>query len=367
MDSQNPYQPDYAVAPGEIVDEHREAAAMTQAELGRRIGFSTKHVNRLLAGHEPVTPDTALKLEAVFGLPARVWLALEARYREHLAREADEQALTAEEHWLSEVPHRDLAKLGWIPSRQKGAALVRSLRAFFEVGSLDYLPTVWQDTQAAYRKTAAFRSHEWAMLAWLAQGEREADRIRCQPFDGVALRAALPEIKALSRLPGIEFVDPLVERCADFGIALVFLAAPRGARVSGAARWLDKDRALIQLSLRYKTDDHLWFTFFHEIGHVLLHGKRDEFIDFEKSSGQGGQEKEADEFAARQLVDPAAMTRLIASGDFSPRAVQAFAAAQDVAPGIVVGQLQHRGVVPYRSVLSKLKTSFRWTHETGTG
>ncbi|NLC60470.1 MAG: HigA family addiction module antidote protein [Gammaproteobacteria bacterium] len=366
MDNQNHYQPDYTVAPGEIIEEHREASGMTQAELAQRLGFSTKHVNRLLRGHEPVTPETALKLEAVFGLPARVWLALESRYREHLAREADEEALASEEHWLSEVPHRDLARLGWIPPRQKGAALVRSLRAFFGVGSLDYLPCVWRGTQAAYRKTEAFRSHEWAMLAWLAQGEREAERVRCQPFDAAALRAALPGIKALSRLPGTEFVEPLVERCARVGVALVFVAAPGGARVSGATRWLDKDRALVQLSLRYKTDDHLWFTLFHEFGHVLLHGKREEFIDFEKRIDQTVQEKEADEFAARQLVDPAAMTRFIVAGDFSPTAVQGFAAEQSVAPGIVVGQLQHRKVVPYRSVLSKLKKSFRWQHETAS-
>lgn len=363
MDSQNQYQPDYAVVPGSIVDEHREAAGMTQSELAQRLGFSTKHVNRLLGGLEPVTPETALKLEAVFGLPARVWLALESRYREHLARTADEESLVAEEHWLAQVPHRDLAKLGWIPSKQKGAILVRSLRTFFGVASLDYLPRVWQETQAAYRKTEAFQSHEWAMLAWLAQGERNAERIRCQPFDASALRAALPGIKALSRMPGTEFLEPLVARCAEFGIALVFLAAPKGARVSGATRWLDKDRALVQLSFRYKTDDHLWFTLFHEFGHVLLHGKRSEFIDFEHETDRTDQEREADEFATRQLVAPAEMTRFIAYGDFSPAAVQSFAAEQGIAPGIVVGQLQHRGVVPFRSVLSKLKTSFRWANE----
>lgn len=365
MDNQNQYQPDYAIAPGAVVDEHREAAGMTQMELAQRMGFSTKHVNRLLGGQEPVTPETALKLEAVFGLPARVWLTLESRYREHIARIADEESLGGEEHWLAQVPCRDLAKLGWIRPGQKGGELIRALRAFFGVASLDFLPNVWKNTQAAYRKTEAFQSHEWAMLAWLAEGERRAERIRCATFDAGALRAALPEIKTLSRLQGIDFVEPLVARCASVGIALVFLAAPAGARVCGATRWLDKDRALIQLSLRYKTDDHLWFTLFHEFGHVLLHGKREQFIDFERSQDKSEQEHEADEFAARQLVAPQDMGRFIAARDFSPAAVRIFAEAQGVAPGIVVGQLQHRGEVPFRSVLSKLKTSFRWTHEAG--
>lgn len=364
MNSRNTYLPDHAVSPGDVLDEHREAIGLTQAELAQRIGFSPKHVNRLLAGLEPVTPETALKLEAVFGLPARVWLALEARYREHLAREAEHAGLAAELPWLDQLPHRALAKLGWIPARLRDVELVRALRAFFCVGSLNYLPDVWGNVQAAYRKAEAFQSHEWALLAWLAQGEREAERLSCRSFDAAGLRAALPELKAMSRLPGVAFVDPLVRRCGELGVALAFVPAPDGARVCGATRWLSKDKVLVQLSLRYKTDDQLWFTLFHELGHVLLHGKRSQFIDFEKAHDMNAQEHEANDFAASQLVAPDALAELMAAGDYRIATVQAFARQQNVAAGIVAGQLQHRGAVPFRHPLSKLKTSFRWTHET---
>lgn len=368
MNSQQHYQPDYAVPPGAVLDEHRDLAGLTQAELAQRLGFSPKHVNRLLAGQEPVTPDTALKLEAVFGLPARVWLGLEARYREHLARASEQQALAAELPWLDRLPHRALAKLGWIPGGLRGHELVRALRAFFCVGSLEYLPDVWGEVQAAYRKAAAFQSHEWALLAWLAQGERQAERLHCAPFDAAALRAALPEIKGFSRLSGVEFVDPLIARLASVGVALVFVPTPDGARVCGATRWLSKDKVLVQLSLRYKTDDQLWFTLFHELGHVLLHGKREQFIDFERAGDVSAQactqEQEANDFAARTLIAPADMTRFIAAGVYSRASVQAFAQAQGVAAGIVVGQLQLRRAIPFNSALSKLKTSFRWAHDT---
>ena len=364
MNSPQHYQPNYAVPPGAVLDEHREAAGLTQAELAQRLGFSPKHVNRLLAGQEPVTPDTALKLEAVFGLPARVWLGLEARYREHLARASEQQALAAEVPWLDRLPHRALAKLGWVPGGLRGPELVRALRAFFCVGSLDYLPGVWGEVQAAYRKAAAFQSHEWALLAWLAQGERQAERLHCAPFDAAALRAALPEIKGFSRLSGVEFVDLLITRLASVGVAVVFVPTPDGARVCGATRWIAKDKALVQLSLRYKTDDQLWFTLFHELGHVLLHGKREQFIDFERAGDVSAQEQEANDFAARLLIPPAEMTRFIVAGDFSRANVLAFARDQGVAPGIVVGQLQHRKIVPFNSALSKLKASFRWARES---
>jgi addiction module HigA family antidote len=358
------YKPDYAVSPGEVLDEHREAAALTQAELAQRLGFSAKHINRLLAGLEPVTPETALKLEAVFGIPAHVWLALEARYREHLARVAEHAGLVAEQVWLDRIPHRALAKLGWIQPGLRGPDMVRGLRAFFGVGSLDYLPDVWSSVQAAYRKAEAFQSHEWALLAWLAQGEREAERVICRAHDPVALRAALPAIKALSRLPGTAFVQPLIEYCAALGVAVVLLPPPDGARVCGATRWLSKGKVLVQLSLRYKTDDQLWFTLFHELGHVLLHGKREQFIDFEKSREVSEQEQEANDFAARTLIAPDALARFIEAADFRITTLKAFAEQQGVAPGIVVGQLQHRRVLPFNHPLSRLKTSFRWIHET---
>jgi HTH-type transcriptional regulator/antitoxin HigA len=364
MASPNAYSPDYAVSPGSVLDEHRESAGLTQVELAQRLGFSPKHINRLIAGQEPVTPETALKLEAVFGLPAHVWLGLDARYREFQARLAEEGALETELPWLDRLPWRAMRKFGWIAPGLRGTALVRELRAFFGVGSLDYLPAVWSDVQAAYRKSAAFQSHEWALLAWLAHGEREAERISCAPFDAAALRGCLAEIKALSRLPDALFAVPLVEQCARAGVAVVFLPAPDGARVCGATRWLSKDKVLVQLSLRYRTDDQLWFTLFHELGHVLLHGKREQFIDFASSPESSEAEREADEFAARNLVAPADLHRFILAANFTRGAVEQFAATQGVSAGIVVGQLQHRKVVPFNSALNKLKSSFRWAHES---
>ena len=169
------YTPDYAVVPGDVIEEHREAASMTQAELAMRLGQSLKHLNRIIAGKEPVTPDTALKLESVFGLPAHIWLGLESRYREFKAREAESESLSEEIEWLKKIPHKSLAKLGWIEASRDRATLVRTLREFYQVGSLDYLPNVWSNLQAAYRKTPAFKSHEWALVAWLAKGERVAE------------------------------------------------------------------------------------------------------------------------------------------------------------------------------------------------
>lgn len=161
----------------------------------------------------------------------------------------------------------------------------------------------------------------------------------------------------------MDFVESLVRICGDAGVAVVFAPAPDGARVCGATRWLTGDKALIQLSLRYKTDDQLWFTIFHELGHVLLHGKKGEYIDFERPVEKTELEKEADRFAAQALIDQKSLNEFSQRGDFTAATIKTFAEAQGVAPGIVVGQLQHLRSVPYNSALNELKCRFQWAHE----
>lgn len=365
MNALNTYTPNYAVIPGDILDEHREAASLTQEELANRLGFTKKHINRMIAGHEPITPETALKLEAVFGLPAHVWIGLESRYREFLAREAEKESLAAEVDWLKQIPYKSLVSLGWISKGLDNLGAVRALREFFSVASLNHLPKVWEETSAAYRKTKAYQSQQWALLAWLAKAEQEAEAISCASYDASALREALPELRGMTRLAGVEFIEPLISRCASLGIALVFVQEPKGACVCGATRWLNKDKVLVQLSLRYKTNDHLWFTFFHELGHVLLHRKKQQFIDFYGNAGEKNQEEiEADEFASRILIPRTDMQRFIAIGNFSRAAVIGFSRQIGVSESIVVGQLQHAKKIPFASPLNGLKTSFRWINET---
>jgi Zn-dependent peptidase ImmA (M78 family) len=131
--------------------------------------------------------------------------------------------------------------------------------------------------------------------------------------------------------------------------------------LSGIARWLSKDKALIQLSLRHKTNDHLWFSLFHEAGHILLHGKKAVFID-ERGGDHAELEAEANLFASNLLIPAASYARFTSAKDFSGASVKRFAAQQGIAPGIVVGRLQHDGLIPY-SMQNELKERLVWADE----
>ena len=129
--------------------------------------------------------------------------------------------------------------------------------------------------------------------------------------------------------------------------------------ICGATRWIG-DNPVIQLSLRYKSNDHLWFTFFHEAGHILKHGRRDVFIEF-KGIDRENEEEEADIFACDKLIPPAALKAFVQRGAFSRADIVAFAKEIGIAPGIVLGRLQHDNILPYTHYLnSELKISYKW-------
>ncbi|TFH06411.1 MAG: ImmA/IrrE family metallo-endopeptidase, partial [Candidatus Atribacteria bacterium] len=140
------------------------------------------------------------------------------------------------------------------------------------------------------------------------------------------------------------------------GVVLQFIPELPETRLSGATRWISPEKALIAQSLRFRKDDHFWFTFFHEAAHVLLHGKRAVFID-EISMDASEEEQQSDAFAANHLIPSKSYASLVQSGQPSRAAVIAFANKLEIAPGIVVGRLQHDGVIPF-SWLNDFKRTF---------
>src|SRR5207249_2328219 len=141
-----------------------------------------------------------------------------------------------------------------------------------------------------------------ALAAWLRQGELQAQAVACDPWDEAKFRAVLPTLRRLTRQKDpARFIPELVASCAACGVAVVVLKAPTGCRASGATRFISSEKALLLLSFRYLSDDHFWFTFFHEAGHLLLHN-RDALVLEGVDMTSIEKENEADDFAARLLI-----------------------------------------------------------------
>lgn len=356
--TKNRYAPDHVSPPGETLEEAFIGRGMTQVDFAQRIGMSRKHLRQILDGAAPITPETALKLERVLGVPARFWNSREQQYRDFLARQAEGLELGQRTDWLGNFKHlKKMRALGWLPETGEAVDTLRALLEFFGVSSPDAWQAHWEGVGVRYRRSQAHAPDFHALAAWLRRGELEAQKITCSPYDEAGFRAALQRVRRLTLEPPDRFQTQLVELCAACGVAVVFVPElPKTA--SGATRWLSSSKALIQLSLKYKTDDHLWFTFFHEAAHILLHSKKDIFI--EASPADTDAEKEADRFAARVLIPEADYAAFVtAHATFSKTAIGAFARRLGIAPGIVVGRLQHDGRLPFTHC-NDLKRKFAW-------
>lgn len=99
--SKNTYCPDYAIPPGETLAEVIHDRGMTQAELAERMGRPTKTINEIVKGKAAITPETAIQLERVLGVPARFWNSLEKNYREDLARIQETEKLRNGGEWMA--------------------------------------------------------------------------------------------------------------------------------------------------------------------------------------------------------------------------------------------------------------------------
>ena len=335
------YIPTEVLAPGETLRETLDALDMSQAQLAQRTGMSTKHVNQILQGQSALTHDTAILLERTTGVPARFWNSLEAQYRDRLAREHERQTLASHHEWLKQMPLAALRRLHIITAtaRDPGAQLQQVLQ-FFGVSSIDSWQQVWAEPAAAFLQSAAFDADAGAVAAWLRLGELQAAEINCLPFDRAGLRRLLPTLRSLTVYGPQRFWPELQRLCASVGVAVVVVAEVTGARASGATRWISPNKAIVQLSNRGKRNDKFWFAFFHEIGHVLLHGKREVFVE-NKIGYDGGrlvQEAEANDFAGNLLIPQEFVPAL--DGVRTANDVRRLADRLNIAPAIIAGRIQ---------------------------
>lgn len=357
---QNRYVPNYASPPGDTLQEVLEERGMSQAELAERTGRPKKTINEIINGKAAITPETALQFERVLGISASFWNNRERHYREALARIEEEERLQKQVSWLNAFPVKAMIKLGWIQCYQDKVEQLGEVLNFFAVASPEQWEEIWCSTHVLFRKSQVFQSDFGDVAAWLRRGEIEAAEISCATYDANKFKEALQQIRALTVKPPKIFQLEMVRLCAEAGVAVVFVPQFPKTRTCGATRWLNPNKALIQLSLLYKTNDHLWFSFFHEAGHILLHGKRDVFLEGKGVQEEEDKEQEANKFAQDILIPPAELKRFLTSEQQqSGTAIVGFAAQINIAPGIVVGRLQHDGVLP-PSHYNELKQSFEW-------
>lgn len=345
--------------PGETLQELLEERGLTQTDLARRLGLTSKHVNEITKGKSPISPETAIGLERVLGTSATFWNNRERRFREFLARKEEEARLSTRLDWIEKFPTKEMIKFGFIPKGDSKVELTQAVLNFLGIASPGQWMELTEFAQVRYRKHAQFESNPAAVAVWLRRAEKEGHDLECEPYDEQRVRAAIPSLRALTLKRPEVFQRELIRICASCGIAVVFVPDLPKTCVYGVARWLTPTKALIGLSLRGKTNDKLWFSFFHELAHILLHGKKEVFLDEDTREGSE-EEFEADRFARNQLVPEKEYKTFVAAHKkfFAPD-ISTFASRIGIHAGIVVGRLQRDGHLEYR-MCHELKQKLDW-------
>ncbi len=351
--------------PGETVSEFLEVLGWTQKELSRRTGLTPKTISEICNGKGPITPQTSLLFEKVLGRPAHFWLNLQRAYDESLARSEAVARAQEWQEWASVFPTKDLRRLGFL--RETGNVVDELLR-FLGVSSPDAWRNVWGSTAVAYRQTRRFEVSSESMSAWLRATELVAQQMNVPQFAPNVLEASIPRLRGLTRRRVSDAIEEARQLCAEAGVAVVLLPEFPHTGISGCARWVGERSVIVALSLRYKTDDQMWFTFFHELGHALLHlGQRKiimdnpagDLADSLADPEMQALEDEANRFAANTLVPADAWADFISQGEFTNESIPSFADKVGIGPGIVVGRLQREGFLKhFQGNAFKQKLSF---------
>ena len=338
-----------ATPPGATIKEQLQDKGMSQKEFATRMELSQKHVSKLINGEVQLTPEVAVRLEMVLGIPAKFWNKLEATYREKLIKANAENEMDADKEIAREMPYKEMVKYGWVPIAKKIEEKVVNLRKFFGVVSLVLLKDM-RLSRIACRRLAETEKSNYALMAWAQQARIEAYDIKTSLIDLKTLEKRLSEIRSMTTLDPEVFCEQLEKLLADCGIAIVFLPHMDGSFLHGAT-FIDGKKIVVGLTVRGKDADKFWFSLFHELGHIILGHVNN--IDGTTED----EEKVADQFAQEILIPKVDFDAFVSQNDFSRSSIRDFADKEGIQCGIVVGRLQKEGFIKYNQY-NDLKTKY---------
>ena len=338
-----------ATPPGATIKEQLNDRKMSQKEFAARMDMSEKHISKLINGDVQLTPDVAVRLEVVLGVPAKFWNNLEAIYREKLIKVEAENKMEEDERLVKQLPYNEMAKYGWVKETRDSKERVVNLRKYFEVVELSLLENS-QITRIACRRLAVTEKGDFALLAWAQEAKLIARDVQTEAIDIKSMIKVIPQIRKMTLLKPEEFAVQLKSLLAKCGVALVFLPHLKGSFLQGAS-FIDGNKIVVGLTVRGKDADKFWFSLFHELAHIVLG-------HIGKPNGTSEEdEKDADIWARDILISKEEFEKFKQKKDNSRTNICEFAKQQGIASGILVGRLQNEGCIKH-SMLNDLKEHY---------
>lgn len=349
METRNQYKPESVSHPGNTLEQKLKELGMGKKEFAVRVDKPEKTITSICTGESSITPEMAVKFEGVLKIPANFWLKRQNNFDEYKARESRKKVIEDAKDWARAFPYAQMAKLGWVKVTKVADEKVEELFSYFSVSTKDAWQNYYYEKKLLvdFRISLAHVNKPYAVAAWLRKGELEAKTINTETFSKQKLKKALPILKKVMAEQPKDFFNQIQKICADCGVIMVYTPCLSGAPINGSTRWMG-DTPLIQLSARYKTNDKFWFTFFHELGHIILHGKKYISIENVKYDDlDASKESEADDFAISWTFTEQEEKKVLEHGHLNGNVIRRFAEEFGTHPAIIIGRFQHKGLIHY--------------------
>ncbi|TQE73419.1 ImmA/IrrE family metallo-endopeptidase [Leptospira noguchii] len=360
MNKVTAFRPDWVSEPSETIIDILAKKQISFQEFSEQMSRPVEKVNEILNGNIRIDKEIARQLELILGPPANFWIERENQFQNDSSLLESIKLANEKKEWLKIIPVKEMLKLGWLTSFDNSTDIVEKCLNFFGVSDI----RTWHEKynseigMALFKMTSSFTSEPGAIAAWIRQGEILSQSINCKKWNSDNFLKSLSSIRNLTfKKDPSNFIPELTKLCAESGVVLIITQAPTGCKASGATKFITPDKALLMLSFRYLTNDHFWFTFFHEAGHLLLHSSNSLHVEGSWITN-GNEEDEANHFAANILIPEEFKEKFLKLRSNRNEVIK-FARFINIHPGIVVGQLQHLNIIN-RSHLNALKRRYTW-------
>ena len=349
MAIKNEYFPETVTHPGFTLNEKLKEIGMSKKEFALRTEKPEQTIIKIIYGNSSITPDMSIQFENVLKIPANFWLKKQYRYDEIVARNKRQSAIEEAKEWARCFPYAAMANFGWVPSTHKIEEKVDALFQFFGLSG----KTAWEDYYYKQKLKVCFRislkqtAESYAISAWLRQGEILAAELNVPSYNANKFKQNLELIKDLMVYHSEGFFMQLQDLCKQAGVKVVYTPCLPKAPIHGSTRWIG-GTPLIQLSARYKQNDIFWFTFYHEAGHILLHGKKYvsiENIEFDNIDLK--KEEEANAFAIDWTFSEKQEQELLDTSPLTENDIVVFAEKFNTHPAVIIGRFHHKKIIHY--------------------
>ncbi len=316
------FEPDYAVHPGETLREKLEELNMNPKEFAVRVGKPVKTISNILNGKSSITPEIAVQFEKVLGISASFWMAKQANYSEYIAREKEKQKLEDGIEWAKKFPYKQLAEMGYVKNTRRSKERVEELLNFFNISKPEAWKKIYleQAVPVFFRISLNHTKDPYSLSILLRIGEIEAGKMKRKPYNRKKLKEILPILKEIMISEDTNFLEKIQQYCLEAGVKVVYTKSLLKVPINGVVRWIDEN-PIIQITDRYKRYDVFWFSLFHELGHVLLHGRKKNIFleDIENINIHDEKEEEANKFAENYLLSKEQYNEIITAINLSDK------------------------------------------------